>query len=552
MSALAFADPALELQAAFRAILRATASPGAIETCGKGLAPPSPLSPAAAAVLLTLADFETPLWLAPSLTAAGEAAAHLKFHTGAPLALSPRDAAFALIDLEWDSLISRASLKAPGLSGPLDHCCRTDAIACAPTGIEYFRSRRAREGGNRVRAGAPRARSRSDDERGLPLRSRHSGAGGQAGAWRPDRGNLSGSCLSHDAAAPWLRRANRHRRDDAEPPRFRDVQGPARRADAGADVRLLPSPDRLQPRDRERPGAAAGRARSPGKRAKPLAACHRSHRARRSDRARERARAGRAGFRHHPRRARFSRRPIAKSGARRRGLPAGARLRDPARLRPHASVRRRDFDLARRPSRCSSRISVLPFRSATSQSPNVRWSTSSSATMDARRFTVTASPSGKANARPCRWRSSISPCAPTNSAKSARTPRRTRSSCFALRQRASDGLHRAPQASPLRRFPIGAGLVAAVAPRGRRGGRRVTARAYNFVCLDEHTNRMIRRAILKAIALPGYQVPFASPAVGGLALAILLMSKAAAEATGLEDRGEIAVGCRRFVARRDS
>ncbi len=33
---------------------------------------------------------------------------------------------------------------------------------------------------------------------------------------------------------------------------------------------------------------------------------------------------------------------------------------------------------------------------------------------------------------------------------------------------------------------------------------------YNFAYLDEQTKRMIRRAILKGIALPGYQVPFAS------------------------------------------
>ncbi|MFD1251895.1 Alpha-D-ribose 1-methylphosphonate 5-phosphate C-P lyase [Devosia equisanguinis] len=32
--------------------------------------------------------------------------------------------------------------------------------------------------------------------------------------------------------------------------------------------------------------------------------------------------------------------------------------------------------------------------------------------------------------------------------------------------------------------------------------------AYNFAYLDEQTKRMIRRAILKAIAVPGYQVPF--------------------------------------------
>ena len=33
---------------------------------------------------------------------------------------------------------------------------------------------------------------------------------------------------------------------------------------------------------------------------------------------------------------------------------------------------------------------------------------------------------------------------------------------------------------------------------------------YNFAYLDEQTKRMIRRAILKAIAIPGYQTPFAS------------------------------------------
>jgi alpha-D-ribose 1-methylphosphonate 5-phosphate C-P lyase len=36
------------------------------------------------------------------------------------------------------------------------------------------------------------------------------------------------------------------------------------------------------------------------------------------------------------------------------------------------------------------------------------------------------------------------------------------------------------------------------------------AAGYNFAYLDEQTKRMIRRAILKAVAIPGYQVPFAS------------------------------------------
>jgi alpha-D-ribose 1-methylphosphonate 5-phosphate C-P lyase len=38
----------------------------------------------------------------------------------------------------------------------------------------------------------------------------------------------------------------------------------------------------------------------------------------------------------------------------------------------------------------------------------------------------------------------------------------------------------------------------------------VSAEGYNFAYLDESTKRMIRRALLKAVAIPGYQVPFGS------------------------------------------
>jgi alpha-D-ribose 1-methylphosphonate 5-phosphate C-P lyase len=41
-------------------------------------------------------------------------------------------------------------------------------------------------------------------------------------------------------------------------------------------------------------------------------------------------------------------------------------------------------------------------------------------------------------------------------------------------------------------------------------GTTPEAGGYNFAYLDEQTKRMIRRAILKAVAIPGYQVPFAS------------------------------------------
>ena len=38
----------------------------------------------------------------------------------------------------------------------------------------------------------------------------------------------------------------------------------------------------------------------------------------------------------------------------------------------------------------------------------------------------------------------------------------------------------------------------------------MTDQAYNFAYLDEQTKRMVRRAILKGVAVPGYQVPFSS------------------------------------------
>ncbi|CAN0605436.1 unnamed protein product, partial [Ectocarpus sp. 12 AP-2014] len=68
------------------------------------------------------------------------------------------------------------------------------------------------------------------------------------------------------------------------------------------------------------------------------------------------------------------------------------------------------------------------------------------------------------------------------------------------------------QTAPLRRFSVRIGIGAQTAPRSRcgsgAGGGRMSD--YNFAYLDEQTKRMIRRAILKGLAIPGYQVPFAS------------------------------------------
>ena len=52
----------------------------------------------------------------------------------------------------------------------------------------------------------------------------------------------------------------------------------------------------------------------------------------------------------------------------------------------------------------------------------------------------------------------------------------------------------------------------AMKPLSQQGalGEEANIADYNFAYLDEQTKRMIRRAILKGIAIPGYQVPFAS------------------------------------------
>lgn len=86
-----FANPVAGAQSCFRALLDAMARPGQAHTVS-GVSAPAPLCNAAGAVLLTLADHETPLWLDP---AAAEARTWVAFHTGAPI-VSAAQAMFAV------------------------------------------------------------------------------------------------------------------------------------------------------------------------------------------------------------------------------------------------------------------------------------------------------------------------------------------------------------------------------------------------------------------------------------------------------------------------
>jgi alpha-D-ribose 1-methylphosphonate 5-triphosphate synthase subunit PhnH len=86
-----FADPIADAQSCFRSVLDAMARPGQVHAI-TGVSAPAPLCDAAAAVLLTLADHETPLFLDPD---AAQAATWIAFHTGAPT-VAPAQATFAL------------------------------------------------------------------------------------------------------------------------------------------------------------------------------------------------------------------------------------------------------------------------------------------------------------------------------------------------------------------------------------------------------------------------------------------------------------------------
>jgi alpha-D-ribose 1-methylphosphonate 5-triphosphate synthase subunit PhnH len=92
-----FADPVIASQAVFRALMDAMAKPGSVHRLPDLTAPPHPLSASASALIATLADADTPVWLDSALTAASSVRDWIVFHTGAPITQHQSDAAFALV-----------------------------------------------------------------------------------------------------------------------------------------------------------------------------------------------------------------------------------------------------------------------------------------------------------------------------------------------------------------------------------------------------------------------------------------------------------------------
>ena len=91
-----FADPVVQSQQSFRAVLDAMARPGSVRALLMPEAAPASWPPGLAALALTLLDQETPVWLDPP-AATEEARAYLRFHCGCPIAAEPAQGAFAVV-----------------------------------------------------------------------------------------------------------------------------------------------------------------------------------------------------------------------------------------------------------------------------------------------------------------------------------------------------------------------------------------------------------------------------------------------------------------------
>ncbi|MGO4400938.1 phosphonate C-P lyase system protein PhnH [Achromobacter sp. PAB15] len=151
-----FADPVRDAQTTFRSALQALAHPGRIQEITADSGVPEGLSPAMTALLLTLVDVDTPLWLPRTVHA--DVLAFLRFHCACPIVPSPALARFAAVpaggeapalsachpgdpaypDLSTTLLIDVASLSAGdavSLTGPGIQTRQTLSVAGLPDGF---------------------------------------------------------------------------------------------------------------------------------------------------------------------------------------------------------------------------------------------------------------------------------------------------------------------------------------------------------------------------------------------------------------------------------
>ena len=90
-----FADPVMQSQTVFRAVMDALANPGTIQKVITPVSVPGTLTPELATVLLTISDHDTPIWLDDVLRTDAAVLTFVGFHSGAPVVRESGRAVFA-------------------------------------------------------------------------------------------------------------------------------------------------------------------------------------------------------------------------------------------------------------------------------------------------------------------------------------------------------------------------------------------------------------------------------------------------------------------------
>jgi alpha-D-ribose 1-methylphosphonate 5-triphosphate synthase subunit PhnH len=91
----AFADPVMQSQTAFRAVMDALANPGTVQQLVTPHSIRSSIPVELASIMLTLADHDTSIWLDDQLRADAAVCEFVAFHTGAAIVDEPGRAVFA-------------------------------------------------------------------------------------------------------------------------------------------------------------------------------------------------------------------------------------------------------------------------------------------------------------------------------------------------------------------------------------------------------------------------------------------------------------------------
>ena len=115
-----FSQPVHQSSQVFRRVLEAMSHPGQIFDCGTSLTPPAPLGIASAAVLLALADLDTPIWI-DGAARVPQLEMFLRFHTGAPLVNDPGAASF---------IVATAARRIPSLHDLPDGSDMSPELSC--------------------------------------------------------------------------------------------------------------------------------------------------------------------------------------------------------------------------------------------------------------------------------------------------------------------------------------------------------------------------------------------------------------------------------------